>query len=166
MKARRLFLALVMGLLFALGSLSTVLAGPPDISEVAIDATIPAGRAAQTCGFPVSVHREGTIRFIVRYDQNGNPIKEVQIFHVEDTFFRTDVQNAPEISGIERSVQQITYNPDGSMLIMSAGADRWVVQPGGGAVWGTAGSAFTYVSPTGDFTDIRESGANADFSLA
>ena len=166
MKARRFLLALVVGLvMLAVGGIPAS-AAPPDIIEVPVNATFPAGPATQTCGFPVSVHREGTFRFIVRYDQNGIPTREVDVFHTELTFFRTDIQNAPRITGIERGIAQITYNPDGSMLILSAGADRWVVQPGQGAIWGTAGSSLFYFSPTGELVDLRESGTSADFSPA
>jgi hypothetical protein len=161
MNKLRIFSALVMGLVvIGVGSVPAAQASPPDISESPVNETRDAFLATRTCGFQVLVQREGTIRLITRYDESGNPVKEVGVLHVEDTF----MANGRSITGFERYIIHTTYNADGSLDVLYAGPDRWVVQPGGGPVWGTAGSATIHISPEGEVTTIRESGPSRDFS--
>jgi hypothetical protein len=163
LKTRQAGWAVMLALVTLLvGSAPAAMASPPAIQTLTIDQTQYAGRAAATCGFDVWVHREGTIRIITRYDENGNPIRELDLFRVNDTF----TANGLGITGLERSVTNITYNSDGSMLVVFAGPDRWVVQPGGGPIWGTTGGVISYMSPEGEWTTLHMGGVDQDFNPA
>jgi hypothetical protein len=155
MKARRLVLAVMMGLaiLLSAGGARQVLASPPDIQTNRFDLTFVSGFWSDTCGFPVTRHTEGWVTIMTRLD-NNNLVKEI------DQFFRTDIlsANGNSIRGETRNTDSGTWNPDGSVTFMSVGPQPMFVQPGGGPIWASSGRLIFYQSADGDVTLLSESG--------
>jgi hypothetical protein len=148
--------------LFVLAGVAPALASGPTIQVVQIDQTVVAPAATQTCGFTILRHDVGTVRFIIHYDGAGNPVREVDVYHLNETF----IANGLSITGRNMGPDNITYNTDGSTTILSAGPQAWTISLGGGPVWGTAGSVVTNVDASGNETTVRESGPDYTFDTA
>jgi hypothetical protein len=164
MKVIRFVCASMLGLavLLAVGTAAPVLAVQPIIQVIQLNRTVVAPRPTQTCGFTVMRHDEGTIRFITRYDENGNPIMEIDVYHLNQTL----TANGHSLSGRTIGIDNITYNADGSITMLSAGPDLWTIAPNGGPVWGATGSIATEIDASGNEAVVRESGPNHYFDPA
>src|SRR5262245_2470093 len=75
----RLLFAAAIALL-ALAPASAALAVPPTQVTVYVDDTFEDPALTGKCGFPVQIHLEGTVKFITRFDQAGQPVREFQAF--------------------------------------------------------------------------------------
>jgi hypothetical protein len=85
--------------------------------------------------------------FIVRYDANGNLIREVDQIHLANTF----TANGHTLSGRFIVNYNVVYNPDGSSVVQDMGQNI-LVAPGQGPIAFPAGMERVLVDPEGNVT--------------
>src|SRR4051812_30444068 len=85
------------------GSTTPVLAARPDIQAIQVNETVVAQVATQYCGFTVLRHDVGMLRLITHYDANGNPIREVDVYHLSQTF----EANGKSLTGFSGGIDNI-----------------------------------------------------------
>jgi hypothetical protein len=162
MRTVRWVLLLVAGLgtLLGVGPVSRAYATPPTIQDITINHTFLAPRLTAACGFPVQRHDEGTLRVITRFDQNGNPIRELDQYH----FTLYVSANGHTLTALDRETHRLTFHADGSMTFQDAGPGAGpgplLTLPGHGVVFAAVGGLVIEISPSGEETTVRESGLN------
>jgi hypothetical protein len=142
--------AIVVTGLLALSPGGAAHAAPPTIQHVTVDLTLVAGRLTDACGFPVQVHSVADYVIHSWYDANGNLRKEIDNAQGTDTYFA----NGHSAVGRDGGVEQDIYHADGSLTVLIAGPDRFVVLPGGGPVWGRTGTIRMEIDANGTVTSI------------
>jgi len=92
-----------------------------------------------SCSFPIVVHFEGTIRFIVDFDQAGNVTKIIETSPgIKGTF--TNPVTGASVWTPSTNVTLIRFNPDNTLTVSLRGLVDRVVVPGQGLVVADAGN--------------------------
>ena len=140
-----LAVSLVLPLTFAIGAS----AAPPEHlpwEEIDETFTIPAAPLGP-CAFAIQVTLTGKSRHTHFFDQAGNEVRELTIF---PTLRITFSANGKSISTVSPSVEHVTLNPDGSVVVTITGLQGHLIVRGQPPLAADVGRIVLFFSGPGD----------------
>ncbi len=152
-----------LALVLAFSAVTGVFAAGPIRTVEAIDFVGLSPVLTAACGFPVARHATGTLATLVWLDDQGQPVRATYTFPTAKL----------ELSANGRSLMASaagpgfeTYNPDGTLTLVSTGTIHFTTAPGSGPVLGFAGRMVETLDAGGDVIASDFNGASGDVEAA
>ena len=147
-----------MGVSFTFASVPapSALATPPESFTIVINETF---TDDGLCGFPITTHVEGRIKFTIHFDKAGNPVFESQTPSIRFTV--TNPATGKTVRDADVGLDKVTFTPDGGVFVLSTGIHFRVLPERGAPIFMRVGLQIIIVGADGSF-EIREVGGNFD----
>jgi hypothetical protein len=127
------FMSIIMILVLSAAVVTPVLAGQPEFTDEVIDYT---GPLDNLCGFEITVHSYGTIRWQFFYDKNGVLTDAHEIYgQMKETWSANGKSVDVQISG----PVQYKIISDTQVIETYEGTSQVITVPGSGKIYGSAG---------------------------